>query len=104
MCAFLRFRSRVFDHAFNNDIGIQKSVRAALWDVYRAGVRWIYLTGNFLFHRRGTWHFGFFHHFAKKQGGADPTPLEVEMRTYEDDVDTTLIESGNRKEGKRQKG
>ena len=46
----------------------------------------------------------FFHHFAKKQGGADPTPLEVEMRTYEDDVDTTLIESGNRKEGKRQKG
>ena len=40
----------------------------------------------------------------RKQGGADPTPLEVEMRTYEDDVDTTLIESGNRKEGKRQKG
>lgn len=40
----------------------------------------------------------FFHHFAKHKGYADPTPLEVEMRTYEDDVDTTLIESGNRKE------
>lgn len=40
----------------------------------------------------------FFHHFAKKQGGSDPTPLEVEMRTYEDEIDTTLIESGNRKE------
>ncbi|MDO4299348.1 MAG: stage V sporulation protein AA [Lachnospiraceae bacterium] len=40
----------------------------------------------------------FFHHFAKKKGMSDPTPLEVEMRTYEDDVDMTLVESGNRKE------
>lgn len=40
----------------------------------------------------------FFHHFAKKKGGSDPTPLEVEMRTYEDEIDLTLIESGNRKE------
>lgn len=40
----------------------------------------------------------FFHHFAKKQENSDPTPLEIEMRTYEDDIDTTLIESGNRKE------
>ena len=38
----------------------------------------------------------FFHHFAKKKGGTDPTPLEVEMRTYEDEIDTTIIESGNR--------
>jgi hypothetical protein len=30
---------------------------------------------------------------------ADPTPLEVEMRTYEDDVDDTLIEAGNRNSG-----
>lgn len=40
----------------------------------------------------------FFHHFARKNKMADPTPLEVEMRTYEDEIDTTLIESGNRKE------
>ena len=40
----------------------------------------------------------FFHHFAKKQGGADPTPLEVEMRTYEDDVNQTLIEQAERTE------
>lgn len=40
----------------------------------------------------------FFHHFARNRDKADPTPLEIEMRTYEDDVDTTLIESGNRKE------
>lgn len=40
----------------------------------------------------------FFHHFARKKNESDPTPLEVEMRTYEDKVDTTLIESGNRTE------
>lgn len=38
----------------------------------------------------------FFNHFAGKKFTADPTPLEVEMRLYEDDVDTTLIESSNR--------
>ncbi len=39
----------------------------------------------------------FFHHFSRKQSCSDPTPLEVEMRTYEDEVDQTLIESGNRR-------
>lgn len=38
----------------------------------------------------------FFHHFSRKKSASDPTPLEVEMRTYEDDVDSTVIESGNR--------
>lgn len=42
----------------------------------------------------------FFHHFARKNKNADPTPLEVEMRTYEDEIDSTLIESGNRKSDK----
>ncbi len=41
----------------------------------------------------------FFNHFAKRSAKTDPTPLEVEMRTYEDEIDTTLIESGNRREG-----
>lgn len=39
----------------------------------------------------------FFHHFSQKKNTSDPTPLEVEMRTYEDEVDKTLIESGNRR-------
>lgn len=39
----------------------------------------------------------FFHHFSKKKNCSDPTPLEVEMRTYEDEIDLTLIESGNRR-------
>lgn len=38
----------------------------------------------------------FFHHFSKKRGKGDPTPLEVQMRTYEDEVDTTVIETEGR--------
>lgn len=43
----------------------------------------------------------FFNHFAGKKLTKDPTPMEVEMRVYEDDVDTTLIEASRRKQGKK---
>lgn len=42
--------------------------------------------------------FVFFNHFGKKKFTVDPTPMEVEMRTYENDIQTTLIESYARKE------
>ena len=38
----------------------------------------------------------FFNHFAGKKLTADPTPLEVEMRSYEDQVDTTVLEASRR--------
>lgn len=38
----------------------------------------------------------FFNHFGKWKLSHDPTPMEVEMRTYEDDVDTTILELKNR--------
>lgn len=42
----------------------------------------------------------FFNHFAKKKLNTDPTPLEVEMRIYEDDICNTLIQNNGRKESK----
>lgn len=42
----------------------------------------------------------FFHHFARKKNISDPTPLEVEMRTYEDEIDTTMIEANGRNKKK----
>ena len=35
----------------------------------------------------------FFNHFAGKKISKDPTPIEVEMTTYEDDVLTTVIDN-----------
>ncbi len=40
----------------------------------------------------------FFSHFGKKKFSVDPTPIEVEMRTYENDIQTTLIQNYEREE------
>lgn len=40
----------------------------------------------------------FFNHFGKKRFSVDPTPMEVEMRLYENDIQTTVIETYARKE------
>lgn len=39
----------------------------------------------------------FFNHIGKKKITADPTPIQVEMRKYEEDVDTTFIATAGRK-------
>lgn len=38
----------------------------------------------------------FYGHFGSWKFGKDPTPLEVEMRLYEDDVDTAMIKQSER--------
>lgn len=40
----------------------------------------------------------FFNHFGKRRFTVDPTPMEIEMRLYENDIQTTLIETESRKE------
>lgn len=45
----------------------------------------------------------YFNHFAGKKLTADPTPMEVEMRSYEDQVDTTVLEASRRKPSKEKK-
>ena len=40
----------------------------------------------------------FFNHFGKRKLTTDPTPIEVQMRLYEDEVDTTVIQNAARKE------
>lgn len=40
----------------------------------------------------------FFNHFAKWNVTEDPTPLEVEMRLYEENVNKTVIQNDSRKE------
>ena len=42
----------------------------------------------------------FFNHFLRKKIDSDPTPLQVQMRQYEKDVNATIIENATR-EGKK---
>lgn len=39
----------------------------------------------------------FFNHFGKRRFSDDPTPMEIQMRLYENDIQTTLTESADRK-------
>ena len=39
----------------------------------------------------------FFNHFGRKKFSADPTPMQVQMRQYEDNVNTTLLEESSMK-------
>ena len=39
----------------------------------------------------------FFNHFGKKKFTVDPTPIEVEMSLYENDIQTTIVETYSRK-------
>ena len=39
----------------------------------------------------------FFNHFGKKKFSDDPTPVEVEMKMYENDINSALIEMAERK-------
>lgn len=41
----------------------------------------------------------FFNHFSKKKLTSDPTPIHVEMRNYENEIDTAIIDDSSR-EGK----
>ena len=38
----------------------------------------------------------FFNHFGKKRFTVDPTPMEIQMRLYENDIQTTLVENATR--------
>lgn len=42
----------------------------------------------------------FYNHFGPKKLTKDPTPIETEMRKYEDEINNALIEGHNRKDGK----
>ena len=42
----------------------------------------------------------FYNHFSKKKVTSDPTPLEVEIRLYEQDLNTAIIKDAERRTGK----
>lgn len=44
---------------------------------------------------------GFFNHIGGRRLSKEPTPIEVEMRLYEDDVNTTLINTAGRNSGSK---
>ena len=73
----------VFEHFYSQVLGREKPVISELEICYSIGLA----IGITLF----------FNHLGSKKITPDPTPMQVEMRKYEKDIDTTFIENAERK-------
>ena len=96
LCVLIFFGSAFTIMTFNNDVGVgevfadfYQQVMGTESDGFTV-LEICYSIGLFL---------GitvFFNHVGHKKISPDPTPIQVEMRTYEKDVDTTFIENCGR--------
>ena len=97
LCITIFFGSAFSIMAFNNDVGTADVFRRAYYlmtgevsDGYTV-LELMYAIGI------GIGIIVFYNHFGSKKITNDPTPIEVQMRLYEDDVNTALIDNSERK-------
>ena len=96
LCIVIFFGSAFTIMAFNNDVGVSDVFAKFYQQVM--GKKSDGFTELEVFYSIGL-AFGilvFFNHIGKKKITHDPTPLQVEMRKYEEDIDTTFIENSSR--------
>ena len=82
--------------AFHNDInvtGLFEEIYALFGLTYRGGAGALEIGYSL---GLGAGIVVFYNHLGKRRITKDPTPLEVEMRIYEDDVNQTLIDNAGR--------
>lgn len=97
LCILIFFGSAFSIMAFNNDVGINQvfhQVYALFMGQESDGFTILEITYSLGI---AVGIIVFYNHFGGKRITKDPTPIEVQMRLYEDDVNTTLIEGCNRK-------
>lgn len=96
LCILVFFGSAFSIMAFNNDIGVNQvfhQVYALFMGTESDGFTVLEITYSLGI---AVGIIVFYNHFGGKRITKDPTPMEVQMRLYEDDVNTTLIEGCNR--------
>ena len=97
LCVVVFFGSAFTIMAFNNDIGVNQVFSKFYLQVMGSGpggmseLEVSYCIGL------GLGIVIFFNHVGRKKITPDPTPIQVEMRKYETDIDTTFIENAGRK-------
>lgn len=96
LCILVFFGSAFTIMSFNNDIGITDMFGKFYYQVMGA-------ESGGLTELEVSYCIGlaigilvFYNHFGKKKLTPDPTPIQVQMRKYEQDVDTTYIENAGR--------
>lgn len=96
LCVMIFFGSAFTIMAFNNDVGVTEVFAKFYAQVI--GTPTDGFTELEIFYSIGM-AIGiliFFNHVGRKKITHDPTPLQIEMRKYEKDVDTTFIENSSR--------
>lgn len=96
LCVVIFFGSAFTIMAFNNDVGVSDVFAKFYLQVM--GRESNGFTELEVFYSIGM-AFGiliFFNHVGRKKITHDPTPIQVEMRKYEEDIDTTFIENSSR--------
>ncbi len=98
VCVTIFFGAAFSIIAFNSDVDLNM-VFSTLRDKFN-----VTDTRNFVI-LEVTYSFGialgimlFYNHFGNKKFSSDPTPLEIEMRLYENDINNSIIDGDNRKE------
>ena len=91
VAAIIFFGSAFSIMAFNNDVGGTKlfgQIYELVMGKQSDGFTVLEVTFGILI---------FFNHFGKKRFTVDPTPMEVQMRLYENDIQTALVENASRR-------
>lgn len=97
LCIIIFFGSAFTIMAFNNDVGVTdvfSKFYLQIMGTPSTGVTQLeisYCIGL------GVGILIFFNHVGRKKITHDPTPIQVEMRKYETDIDTTFIDNAGRK-------
>lgn len=98
ICLTLFFGAAISIMGYNNDVG----VRDVFSQIYVAAMGEEGSGGNFMhiFYAAGLLigMLVFFNHASRKRLSDEPTPIEVQMRLYEKNVNATLITGSGRKE------
>ncbi len=96
LCVLIFFGAAFTIMSFNNDIGITELFETFYYQV--TGVKSDGMTELEVSYCIGlaVGIMVFFNHFGKKKITPDPTPIQVQLRKYEQDVDTTFIENASR--------
>ncbi len=86
--------------AYGNDVDIN-SVLSAICNFATGDEKWLFALQIAYCVGLGAGIIIFYNHLGRRRYEKDPTPLEVEMRLYEDDVNTAIINESSR-EGKEE--
>lgn len=97
VCLLLFFGAAFTIMAFHNDIGITEVFERFFFQVAGTEKPNVSVLEIAYTIGLGVGILGFYNHFGTRKLTHDPTPVQVELRKYEKDVDTAIIENASRR-------